>query len=41
MKPFIATFESVKKEGLKVAEETNKADDDLMKLVEAVKAAAG
>jgi hypothetical protein len=40
MKPLIATFESVKKEGLKTSEECNKKLDELDALRDAAKAAA-
>jgi hypothetical protein len=41
MKPHIKAFEASKKEGLKTAEEGNKIDDEMIKLSEAVTAAAG
>lgn len=41
MKPFIAKFEEAKKEGLKLAEDGNKTDDELKKLVGAVEGAIG
>jgi hypothetical protein len=41
MKPLIATFESVKKEGLKTAEEGNKILDSIDSLRDAVKASIG
>lgn len=39
MKPLIAKFEDAKKEGLKLAEDGNKTDDELKKLVGAVEGA--
>jgi hypothetical protein len=41
MKPFIAQFEAVKKEGLKVSEDGNQILDELKKLQETVKSAVG
>jgi len=41
MKPLIATFESVKKEGLKTSEECNKKLDELDALRDTVKSASG
>jgi hypothetical protein len=41
MKPLIASFESTKKEGLKLAEKGNKLDDDLKALIKAITAAIG
>jgi hypothetical protein len=41
MKPFIAKFEEAKKEGLKLAEDGNKTDDELKELVGAVEGAIG
>jgi septation ring formation regulator EzrA len=41
MKPLIASFESVKKEGLKVAEDANKMEDNLDELCKGMTAAIG
>ena len=41
MKPLIAAFGAKKKEGLKMAEEGNKIDDEMIKLSEAITAAVG
>ena len=41
MKPLIAAFEATKKEGLKMAEDGNKIDDEMIKLSEAITAAIG
>jgi hypothetical protein len=39
MKPLIASYESTKKEGLKLAEDSNKLDDELQELVKGMKGA--
>ena len=39
MKPLIASYESTKKEGLKLAEDSNKLDDELQELVKGIKGA--
>jgi hypothetical protein len=39
MKPLIANYESTKKEGLKLAEDSNKLDDELQELVKAMEGA--